>query len=352
VFRSSFGTEVVNMIITWRMAMVLCAAALLPSLAVTLAAPETPTTTVFAAASGAATRGSEHGVNKTVDGCPTTCGNLSFAYPFGIGSECSRGGDFRLICDETSRPSKLFLRDGNTEVTGSIDVGSSDHDIWTSIWRTIPMKSGTRVYNMSLAPPGRSFSYVPYISLNVTGCDLDVHWMDQMTGINRLACSTWCPSEEITEMAAKHNCSGSGSMGCCYIDVRGTQEGFQLSFVRRKSRVGASRSNQTSLLRKRITISSVWGAVFTWSIVDQPNCLTAKQNRTNYACISNHSKCHSEPEDLAYSCGCETGYTGNPYVLDGCINDKGTFFISFIYISSKDKMYIYLLLVQNKHMSV
>ncbi|CAL4995375.1 unnamed protein product [Urochloa decumbens] len=302
----------------------LCAAAL-HSLLVTLVVPET-SMNVFAGASGVVTvRSTEPGGNKTVDGCPTTCGNLSFAYPFGIGPECSRGPDFRLTCDETSQPPKLFLRDGITEVE-NID----GRYIWASIGRAIPMKSGVRVYNMSLASPGKSFSYVPDISipLNITGCDLDVYWIDEMTdGTTKFGCSTWCPSKEITEMEARYNCS---DMGCCRVNVRGTREGFKLNFVRRKSStVRPSRSNQTSLLRNRITVASVIGAMLTWNIVDQPNCTTAKEDRITYACISNHSNCYDYAQngggtgDVGYSCECELGYTGNSYILDGCTNDKG-----------------------------
>lgn len=169
--------------------------------------PET-SRTMLAAASGAA--GSiKPGGNKMVDGCPASCGNLSFAYPFGIGSDCSRGSDFRLTCDDAARPPKLFLRDGITEVIDTIVLGSDgnyygpDTYIWTSIWRTIPMKSGVHVYNLSLEPPGRSFSRY-YTVLNITGCDMNVYSGDQTKPV----CSTWCPpSEGITEMAARYNCT-------------------------------------------------------------------------------------------------------------------------------------------------
>jgi hypothetical protein len=320
----------------------LCAAALVLSL-VTLAAPETSTTVL--AASGAV-RSTEPGGNKTVDGCFLSCGNLSFAYPFGIGpAECYRGADFRLICDETSRPPKLFLRDGITEVTDSIDVGfdgnyyGPKNYIRISIWRAIHLNPGVRVYELSLAlSPGRSFTNLYTFILNVTGCDLDVYFVDQMTGINKLACSTWCPSpsEEFTEMEARYNCS---DMGCCPVEVRGIIQDvnvIQLSFIHKKINfIGTSRSNQTSLLRERITVASQWASL-TWNLIDQPNCPTAKRNRTKYACISNHSICSDNgiaSSITGYVCECEMGFTGNPYVTDGCTNDKGNFvsFLFFIY---------------------
>lgn len=276
------------------------------------------------------------GWSKTADDCPTSCGNLSFAYPFGIGTECSRGPDFRLTCNDATEPHKLFLRDG-TEVVNSINIGLEGH--WEqymqiSIWRVIPMKSGVRVYNLSWDSPGRSFSLADAV-LKVTGCDLDVYWVDQEAGTSKLACSTWCPSEEITEMAARYNCSG---MGCCLVEADYIRKYFQLNFVQRKSSIGgASRSNWTSRLGDRITVASADYAQVEWSIVDQPNCPSAKKNRSTYACISNHSECQDYDSyggvssDLGYVCLCQTGYgPGNPYIMDGCTTDIGTICISFI----------------------
>nr|TKW03847.1 hypothetical protein SEVIR_7G069300v2 [Setaria viridis] len=48
----------------------------------------------------------------TLSGCKTSCGDLTFSYPFGIGPDCSRGGDFELTCDESAQPPALLLHDG------------------------------------------------------------------------------------------------------------------------------------------------------------------------------------------------------------------------------------------------
>jgi len=155
------------------------------------------------------------------------------------------------------------------------------------------MNSGVGVYNMSLETPGRSFSFDTSVTFGVTGCDLDVYWIDQMTSKPVFGSSTWCPGSQeiITEVAASNNCSG---MGCCSVLVQDISQIsiYSAQFVHRKSS-SISASNRTSLLRDRITVVTSNSTLLFWNIADQPNCASAKRNRTEYACISNHSDCNN-----------------------------------------------------------
>ena len=67
--------------------------------------------------------------------------------------------------------------------------------------------------------------------------------------------------------------------------------------------------------------------------MDQPTCASALgDNRTAYACVSRNSKCYDDSHftsyPAGYQCGCEDGYSGNPYIPNGCslLDDKGTSF--------------------------
>ncbi|CAD6255513.1 unnamed protein product [Miscanthus lutarioriparius] len=193
----------------------------------------------------------------TLEGCRTSCGNLTFDYPFSIGAAgCFRDPDFELICNDSVRPPMLSLRDGITQVAYNIvtaDAGArySDNDeIEIALNYTIPMRNG--------------------VDANIRA--------------------------------------------------------FGLNFVRH---------NQSSVVHQvQPNRSSLWdyinattlGAGLTWNIIDQPSCASAKENNiTNYACVANNSRCidNEESLDFGYSCRCNPGYVGNPYILSGCAKDTG-----------------------------
>jgi hypothetical protein len=131
---------------------------------------------------------------------------------------------------------RLFMSDGITEVIDSIDVLTDGNYygphtfIRTSFQRTIPMKSSVNVYNMSLNPPGNSFTIDGFATiLNITGCNLDVYLVDKVKNRTMLVCRTVCPDQGITETDATRNCNG---FGCCSVQiVTPVADGFDFRFV-------------------------------------------------------------------------------------------------------------------------
>jgi hypothetical protein len=143
-----------------------------------------------------------------------------------------------------------------------------------------------------------------------------------------LTCPTWDTS--ITDMVDRKNCNGTG---CCPIYRNTPTRAFSLKFVRHgESNPGPP--NNLSSLWDYINVTT-WYSYLAWIIVDQPNCASAKKNNTNFACVGTNSRCidRQVSQHFGYSCFCNPGYVGNPYLLIGCSRDRGIYSILLLFIN-------------------
>uniref|UniRef100_A0ACD5UDR7 Uncharacterized protein n=1 Tax=Avena sativa TaxID=4498 RepID=A0ACD5UDR7_AVESA len=261
--------------------------------------------------------------------CPTNCGLTDFSYPFGIGPGCSLPG-FNLTCD-----TKNHLLLGSPNVTVDYMISASDPVSVLAVYvvRSVHMGSGAGMFSTSWEGPGTPFaiSSASNMSLFVLGCGVTATLLDRGgTGAVVGNCSVVCAGEEIMRRLPDGLCVG---LGCCRIDLRAHLRAFTLNISRaghgvssdKLSFLVAGRDRYTfrpSDLEHGIDVDKVPPAMLDWAIPDQPDCRRAMDDKVTYACVSNQSECQDSPIG-GYVCRCSRGFSGNPYVVDGCTPDLG-----------------------------
>ncbi|CAL9766823.1 unnamed protein product, partial [Musa acuminata subsp. burmannicoides] len=284
--------------------------------------------------------------------CPKSCGNISFEYPFGIGSGCFRPG-FNLTCmsHSTDPPTRsLFLGDGTVEV---IDIDMDDGIVYVKTpivtmdvdkeyfsdtlidLRNFPFSFNlaanlTDSYSVSLA----------YNDIFVAGCSANADLVDLATNKTIQTCSTTCYANN----SSPHEYWYSSGTGYCRIymylwniknltsvGVRLTRLNQTEHYLFNASPIKVFIYNPSNFTEEDIkgivngTKTQVAVTTLGYYITDHTTCKEAKNNMTTYACHSYNSDCYDVFPDglyinytIGYMCRCSLSYQGNPYIPNDC----------------------------------
>ncbi|XP_078442460.1 wall-associated receptor kinase 2-like [Wolffia australiana] len=261
--------------------------------------------------------------NGVLPGCPDRCGDITVPYPFGFAPDCYRPG-FKLTCNESSSPPKLFLASSNLQVSS---IGDS------LLVAQVPISRSC--YNPTVTGPN---AMVTVIDVSRTPFTLSSE-RNKLTGIG---CDTVALSFQGTDIYAQSRgclslctdpsfivngtCEGAG---CCQTSIPQGLQQLSTSVMGLRNHTAtfnfspcsfafiADIENFTFRLTDLQTYreKSTVAAVLNWAVGKQ-SCATAAQS-VDYACGSN-SVCVNATEGPGYGCRCSVGYQGNPYLDSGC----------------------------------
>ncbi|CAH9140155.1 unnamed protein product [Cuscuta epithymum] len=260
---------------------------------------------------GFCTSASKAGV--ALAGCPEKCGNVTVPYPFGVGHNCSLNRDFKLTCDKLH--SKL-LTSGGIEITG-IDYVKGRLEMQMPVYSLCfneSVKQGMVDFPVGNAAFAISPKENTFISV---GCNGSASLIGRTDSINiSIACN-------------KDTGNYCSEVGCCQVDIPviGWLRELQLtanslgfnnccqSFVAKKKWYKYRREDLT---HRRLGFNST-PLVVDWAVGNGSQTCESAAAEEGYLCKS-HTKCKIGKIEFGYRCKCKEGYTGNPYLPNGCQN--------------------------------
>ncbi|KAL8146335.1 hypothetical protein AgCh_004179 [Apium graveolens] len=255
--------------------------------------------------------------------CRSTCGSLVVPYPFGTTKGCyleNRSNSFLINCtDDTPLLGNGNLQVLNISLDGHIHVlAPVSNACYDALGE---LRDGMR-YNLGLSKFQINSTRNKF---TVIGCST----LALITGYRVQNYTTGCASVcDGVESVVNGSCSG---IGCCQTSLPKGARDFDVSFQAFKTSVLAkvpcssafvvedgaynfSSSHLTALDKTSFPVMLDWA-------VGNETCEMARKNRTSFACVAPDSTCiESIYEGAGYQCNCPSGYEGNPYLSNGCID--------------------------------
>ncbi|TVU02073.1 hypothetical protein EJB05_52439 [Eragrostis curvula] len=261
--------------------------------------------------------------------CPSNqCGNISIPYPFGISAGCYRDG-FKMMCNKTYNPPKLFLDNTGVQVldigvqegtmhieSGVLNLvpfsGSFNQEVWTNTLDASLYAVSSEANNIAVLGCGIVLSLIFSVG-NSTATTEEISTDDGTC--SGVSC---CISQSLPDNSSEFNIrfstieNNTKSLSLIVVDSHWWSEEKNVMALQK-----AVASHPSNLEVRRAVPGIEVRTVMDW-VFSNSSC-ARDRNSTGNGCLSDNSQCHDSNSTLSgYTCKCQSGYQGNPYVRQGC----------------------------------
>ncbi|KAF3969645.1 hypothetical protein CMV_006582 [Castanea mollissima] len=267
--------------------------------------------------------------NSSCSGAAAACGSVTIPYPFGIKPGCYIDDSFAIDCNKTLDSPKPFLRRLDLEVLDISIEGTLRVNYPMSWWcpgtgtkNKTESAGNVSLANVSLASSPFFFSKSRNIFIAM-GCG-NLALLRSSNGTIG-GCISVC--EKDTKETNGSSCNG---IDCCKTTIPSDLDVFAAAISGKFYGFSSAQDcnygslvdrmwfeeNLTNILEVR-KMSHV-PVVLNWGINESSSSLVLKTNSSNSTCQFANGSSLLGNMSMTFTCTCDSGFEGNPYLLDGC----------------------------------
>nr|GMD97699.1 wall-associated receptor kinase 5-like [Ipomoea batatas] len=267
------------------------------------------------------------GDGLAMPGCKDKCGNLTIAYPFGIGKPgCYLDEPFRVYCDNSTQAATLPHLSPDLTIYSissdsfTIQAYGSSMDYNRSSGKNLE-RGDVGTFGFNLLQPHFTISNTRNKFVAV-GCDVYSYLKDFRSQSIIAGCASFCVNKERLE--SQPNFSSCSGYGCCQTPIQTRLDHYFVSGGHTMNTDdtiwSAKECNYNMVVEESfdkfddINCSDITPVpmVMDWSIGNL-SCAKVKKS------ICGHNAyCANSTRGEGYLCRCSQGYQGNPYLPRGC----------------------------------